>query len=317
MGLFSNLFSSGKMNIPSYSDIYSQAKDYMSSLYPLAMGAREGALSDINKGTSFYQSFQPTSLEQALANQYFANVMPDVESSIKHNLALSGMSYSPAMANLISQRRGELGVDIGEYLSNLGNARAQYSLSSRLGIDPSSMVSDYANQLYNNALAREQYNASRKGGGSILTSLLGAGLGALFALPTGGMSVPMGAALGGALGGIGGSLFGGGGSPIDLGTALSVGQLFPSTGTTTTGISKYLANPQELSILDNLSGYKSLGWDNFDADTLSYGKNMIQDMLTPSQYWNQSISAATPSMVNATKLARNKKYPSTGYGYYY
>lgn len=60
---------------------------------------------------------------------------------------------------------------------------------------------------YNAAL--NAYNAGNSGGGDMggLGTLLGTGLGALLALPTGGMSVLAGGALGGALGGGAGSLF--------------------------------------------------------------------------------------------------------------
>ena len=59
-----------------------------------------------------------------------------------------------------------------------------------------------------------------------LGSLAGMGIGALLALPTGGMSVPMGAMLGGAGGGLFGSLFeeDGQGSPISFQSALSTYQ---------------------------------------------------------------------------------------------
>jgi hypothetical protein len=121
------------------------AIDWANKNYPEAMGAQASALTDLSKGTDYYKSFQPTSFEQALGDQYFQNVMPDVERSIKQNLSLSGMANSPILASQIATQRGNLGVSIGEYLSNLGNTRATNSLQARLGIAPADVYGPYLN----------------------------------------------------------------------------------------------------------------------------------------------------------------------------
>lgn len=214
---------------------------------PLAYGAREGALSDLARGTEFYEQFQPTSFEQALGQQSFANIMPDVERSIKHNLSLSGIESSPVLAEQIGQARGTLGVDIGNILAQLGQQRATQSLTARLGIDPISQIinpiagqeleRDYQQQQgnYNQAVAQaladyqreiEQQNRKSQGISSI-GSIAGAGLGMLAAPFTGGMSIPAGAALGGSLGGTAAGIFGGSQSPISMGDALSIMKAFP------------------------------------------------------------------------------------------
>jgi len=103
---------------------------------PLALGARESALADLGRGSEFFESFQPTSLEEALANQQFQNIFPDVQRQLRQTLSQSGFANSPILAELEGRARGELGVDIGTVLANLGQRRGEFSLQSRLGIDP-------------------------------------------------------------------------------------------------------------------------------------------------------------------------------------
>jgi hypothetical protein len=121
------------------------AIDWANKNYPEAMGAQASAIKDLGRGTDYYKDFQPTSFEDALASQYFQNVMPDVERSIKQNMSLSGLSNSPILAEMIGKERGNLGVSIGEYLSNLGNTRATNSLNARLNIAPADVYGPYLN----------------------------------------------------------------------------------------------------------------------------------------------------------------------------
>ena len=120
-------------------ELFQSAMDWAKANFPGALGAREGALSDLGRGTEYYEGFSPTSMEEALGNQYFQNIMPDIERSLKHNLSLSGMAYSPILSKQIAEQRGKVGFDVGSYLSNLGQERATYSLAQRLGIDPASV----------------------------------------------------------------------------------------------------------------------------------------------------------------------------------
>jgi hypothetical protein len=55
------------------------------------------------------------------------------------------MEYSPQLASTLGKEYGNLGTNIGKYLSDLGNTRASMSLSARLGIDPYSTYSPYLN----------------------------------------------------------------------------------------------------------------------------------------------------------------------------
>lgn len=124
-------------------ELYGSATNYAKTNTPLAFGARESALSDLSKGNDYYAGFQPTSFEQALGNQYFQNVWPGQEESIKHSLSLSGLDSSPVLASMIGTQRGQTEFNIADYLNQQGNQRANFSLSSRLGIDPNSITSPY------------------------------------------------------------------------------------------------------------------------------------------------------------------------------
>ncbi|MCK9370606.1 hypothetical protein M0R04_11910 [Candidatus Dojkabacteria bacterium] len=223
---------------------------------PLAYGARESGLADLAKGTSYYEGFQPTSLEQTLGNQYFQNVMPDVERSISHQASLRGLEGTVVPISEIAKQRGNLGVSIGQYLANLGNSRATNSLNARLGINPYSTYQPYlqtdigqsntqstANYNYDKLLADLAYQQAmqeyenEQQGISGMFGAGGAGIGALLAgalaIPTGGMSLAAlpavlgaagaGAGLGSSLGGSMAPLFGGSsGGGMGIGDALSL-----------------------------------------------------------------------------------------------
>ena len=260
--------------LPTAEELFSGGAAQARNISPLAYGAREGALADIARGPEFYRQFQltdqpfgeirpdyfsqfgPTSLEEALASQYFSNVMPDIERSIKHNLSLSGIANSPALAELIGRERGRVGFDVGSYLANLGQARATQGLERQnllagmgeqralnslnyRNIDPFSMITPFVETGMNqsNAQAKLDYEYSlmkaqadlqnaiqaqqQKGAmGSTIGSILGGALGSF--------DGPGGMALGASLGGSAGNMFAGGGSetPIGFGDALSAYQVF-------------------------------------------------------------------------------------------
>lgn len=144
--------------LKSASDIYGSATDYAKTNMPNAFGARESALSDLSKGNSYYEGFQPTSFESALGNKYFQNVWPDTQESILHGLSLSGLDSSPLVASQLGKARGGLETQIGQYLSDQGNNRAQYSLNSRLGIDPNQVTSPYVQTDTNQSNSQSQLN---------------------------------------------------------------------------------------------------------------------------------------------------------------
>ena len=222
-------------------DLYTAGINWAKQNYPEAYGARESALSDI-ENPDYYSKFQPTSFESALGNSYFSNIMPDIERSINQQASLRGLEGTVVPMEAIAKQRASLGTTIGEYLSNLGNTRASNSLSARLGINPGSIYSPYTStdtsqsntqtgSDYQYALMKAQLDyqnamndyQQKQAGISSMLGAGGAGIGALLALPTGGMSVLGGAALGSSIGGYASPLFGGSsGGGMDLGTALSL-----------------------------------------------------------------------------------------------
>jgi len=220
MGFFSNLFGGGKSNItinvpkppklPTAEELFSAGRTEAQTTAPIAFGARETALQDIatpQATQEYFGAFQPTSLEEALGSQYFENIMPDLERSIKHSLSLSGIESSPILSQQIARARGDVGATVGEFLANQANQRALTSLQGR-NIDPMGMImpfvgtgmqqstaqanlqSQYDQQVMQADLYRQIQEAqSRASGISSIGSLLGGGAGFL-------MGGPGGAALG-------------------------------------------------------------------------------------------------------------------------
>lgn len=101
------------------------------SISPFALGARESALEDISTPqsiTDFFSQIQNTAIEREKAQQTFG----DVDRQIRQSLSLSGIASSPALA----RERSRAQLDINSVLANLSNQRGQFSLQSRLNIDP-------------------------------------------------------------------------------------------------------------------------------------------------------------------------------------
>lgn len=138
-------------------DAYSGAVNWGNQNFGNAMQARESALSDLNN-KDYYSSFQPTSFEQALADQSFKNVWPDQQNYMANVLSKSGMAYSPVAASTLGKAYGDTTFNIGSYLADQGNQRAQYSLASRLGIDPMSIMNPYANAGMNQSNEQAGYD---------------------------------------------------------------------------------------------------------------------------------------------------------------
>ncbi len=269
--------------------LFDEAMGYAKTNYPQAYGARESALGDISKGNAYYESFQPTSFEQALGNRNFQ----DIDRIIKQSLSMSGVESSPILA----EQRAKAGTDIGEFLTNLGNERARYSLNSRMGIDPNAVMSpflntnmgqsnlqtesDYENALikasmdYQNAL--KAYN-NKASGISTVSTLAGAGIG--FAL--GG---PAGASLGASLGGTASPLWGGGEAPVSMGDALSMYQMLKGTG-----------NPQSASIPQ--SDYSDIRLNSGNLNPNDYWQNSYAPKQDFSYARGQADTAGVPYAYN-------------------
>lgn len=225
--------------LPTADELFASGTNYAKQNSPIAFGAREQALQDVNN-PNYYAAFQPTSMESALASQNFNNIWPEQEAYLSNILSKSGMAYSPTAAATLGKNRGNLQYQIGQYLTDLGNTRATNSLNMR-NIDPMSMVTPYVNTgmqqgnaqagmeyQYQQALAQAAYQQAlqkqqqQQGLFGSLGTLGGAGLGALLAAPTGGMSLGMGAMLGGMGGSAISPIFGGASNPSSMS---SLGQM--------------------------------------------------------------------------------------------
>lgn len=165
MGCFSNdppeIYVPPPPKLPTAEEIFNEALNFNRENFPLSLEARENALGVLQTPESiqdYFSGFQPTNFEQALASQHFANVLPDVERSIKHNLSLSGIESSPVLARELGRARGDLGVDIGQYLTNVGNARGASALSAQLGIDPNMVIAPFAETGINQGNTQAQLN---------------------------------------------------------------------------------------------------------------------------------------------------------------
>ncbi len=234
---FSDLFGGGDApqyqapaapKLPTAEELFSAGTNYAKTNNPLAFGAREGALTDLQNPTNYYAGFQPTSFEQALGNQQFKNIWPDQQAYMMNLLGKSGMAYSPVAAQTLGNSYGNLASNIGQYLNTQANDRANQSLQARLGIDPMSMVSPYVNagvQQSNNQAnydwqaatgqANANYSLQDYNKQQQMNQLLGQGLGAAGGFMIGG---PAGASIGS---GIGGAL---GGGNMNLGGAFQGAQ---------------------------------------------------------------------------------------------
>lgn len=149
--------------------IFSAAGNYANTNFPTQMAAQATALNNANN-PNYYAGFQPTSFEQALGNQSFQNIWPDEQALIKQQLSQSGMSSSPVQAETLGRAYGNLGTQVGSFLSQQGDARAQGAINAGLNINPMSFISPYAStdlsqsnnqaQLqygYQQSMAQQQY----------------------------------------------------------------------------------------------------------------------------------------------------------------
>ncbi len=196
-----------RVTVKQAKDIFPEAYQFAEERMPLALTARERALADISPvlvtpedfaayqtfdygrlTPEYFAKFQPTSFEEALANQYFKTVWPETERQIKHALSLSGMATSPILAEQLGKARARLGYNIGSYLAELGRRQAELALQrerdlmnlaqrraelaiqgrqrawlTAAGIDPVSVYGPYAETALNQANLQAQLDAAREG----------------------------------------------------------------------------------------------------------------------------------------------------------
>src|SRR5258708_3493013 len=150
-------------------DLYNQGQSWYQQNQPGLYNAQSTALSNANN-PNYYNQWGPTSLQQALGNQYFQNTWPDEQALIKQQFSQSGLSSSPALAETLGRAYGGLETQIGSYLSTQAQQEATNAINSGLGISQSSLLNPYVNtaanqsnmntnnqNAYNQALAQQQY----------------------------------------------------------------------------------------------------------------------------------------------------------------
>ena len=187
-----------------------QIRPIMAQQGQLDSSAYTNLISDFMKGqqAQTYGTTADLLTNQAQQNLQIQQWLPQFQASIaqalqgvggaqanieQYNLQYPYQTYIPALSNLYGQGAQQAGQEYNSALNQYQAAMQQYN----------------------------QDQASQSGMFGALGSLGGAGLGALLALPTGGLSVGAGAMLGGSLGGTASSLFGGSGGSIPLSTALN------------------------------------------------------------------------------------------------
>lgn len=227
-------------NVVSGADATSQAMSLANQYFAPQMAAQGQGLADIAQGQQYYNNFGPTSLEQAVGNQYFSNVWPQEQAMIQNQFANSGMNFSPAMASTEANAFGTLGTNVGEYLSNQSNTNASNNLNYLMNTNPNSYYQPISNaitgqsneqaslsqqaaiqnaqaQYANSAANYNQQQATNGAIGSIGGAIAG-GIGGSFA------GNPVGGAMVGSS--LGSAAFGG--SPVNLGNAMQAYQYYGS-----------------------------------------------------------------------------------------
>ena len=159
---------------PSYAisgaDAQAQAFNLANQEYGPQMGAQAQGISDIGQGAGYYNSFGPSSLSQAMGNQYMSSVVPQADAAAMNQLSNSGMQNSPAAASTIGTINANAGINIGQYEQGISNQNATNNLNQLMSVNPSSFVNPITGEItqqsnintnmtnqYNQAVAQQQY----------------------------------------------------------------------------------------------------------------------------------------------------------------
>lgn len=138
--------------------------------YAPQMSAQAQGIADINQGQSYYNNFGPSTLGEAVGNQYMQNIWPQEQSMIQNQFANSGMNFSPALASTEGNAYGNLAAGVGQYEQGISNQNATNNLSQLMSINPQSFVNPITSNIlnqsntntgltnqYNQAVAQQQY----------------------------------------------------------------------------------------------------------------------------------------------------------------
>jgi len=247
--------------LPTASELFQQSLAFNQENFPLATGAREGALGDIStpeSTTAFFEGFQPTSLEEALAHEQFKQLFPEGEAgtferSTNQLLSQRGLQGTAIGPELIGRAEQDAQIQVGEFLRGLAEQRAVGNLNARLGINPINDLGPQAqlggqqsrqqgNFDFQTGLAKAEAEFQNALNEFNRKQAFSKTIGTIGGLAGGALFGPFGAAAGGALGGglsggglegaLGGGLGGatqGGlfGGPVGSSQRQSVGQAQP------------------------------------------------------------------------------------------
>lgn len=226
------------------SDIYSKLANYQPSQFQYPMA-------DIQKALQAQQDLQYQQYQKQI-NPILAS-QGQYDSSYRTNLNSDFLKGQQAQnygttANLLTNQANQ-NYDLSKWLPQIqgqaaqglqgvGTAQANLQNLNNQGLNTSAaglgnvfgQGVTLGNNEYQSAQAQyqaalNQYNQQQQSNSNMfgaLGTIGGAGLGALFAAPTGGLSLAGGAALGGLAGGTASTLFGGSGSSISPSSALSI-----------------------------------------------------------------------------------------------
>jgi len=244
-------------------EMFSEQASWMGGQFPETFKSREEAAgylsglpgyeTPVSISMPSYETFQPTSFEEALATKEFEQAWPSVKETTLGHLTQTGFAYSPYAAATLGKVKGGMEVDIGKYLSELGRTRyteelgkrteearmseaaRQFNVAGALGIEPMEYLPSWQREEqlgYQADLAEYQRKLGKAKGpsGGSIGAMIGMGLATAAAPFTGGLSlasIPMIAGAG-SIGGMVGETFWGGESPVDLGTALRAGEYVES-----------------------------------------------------------------------------------------
>ena len=139
--------------------------------YGPQMGAQAQGIADIGQGAGYYNSFGPSTLGQAVGNQYMNNIWPQQQAMIQNQYANSGMENSaPAVAGTEANAYGNLAAGVGQYEQNISNQNATNNLGQLMSINPMSYSQPITDSIlnqsntntgltnqYNQAVAQQQY----------------------------------------------------------------------------------------------------------------------------------------------------------------
>lgn len=253
--------------------------------YAPQMGAQAQGIADIGQGAGYYNNFGPSTLSEAVGNQYMNNVWPQEQSLIQNQFANSGMQNSPALANTMANAYGTMATNVGQYEQGISNQNATNNLSQLMSINPMSysqpITNDILNQSnvntqqqnqYNQAVAQQQYQQqyNKYSQNNALASTIG-------------QISPIGGQIYGASTGTSGSAFGG--TAQSLGQAGQMAMMMNGGAGGMPGMSNYGMQPGMMPSSSSQGNYdQAMSGNTMNGTNLAQSGNQTQSAFSPINY---------------------------------